>query len=303
MSFQYEGQKCPVCHAYLFEEDDIVCCPDCGAPHHRDCYGTIGHCALEDTHGTEQQYHTHTEEHQPVDSAEQTSNDEIARCQMCGEEYERTARSCPRCGAPNFAQMNGYGVFDFLGGVPAELDLGEGVTADEAKRFVMANTTRYIPKFAEMKNGKKTSWNWLAFLFPCGWFCSRKMYRNGILAGLMQVAFQLLLQPLGNLLNQTASQDGRSAMQLMQQIVSSNFGVAAFAFVGAFLLLIFHLLMGLFGDYIYSKHVIAQVNSIKEESEDADEDYHRLGGVNLFGLLGGILAVNYLPAIIFSLIR
>ena len=35
--------SCAVCNAYLFEEDDVVYCPVCGAPHHRECYNSIGH--------------------------------------------------------------------------------------------------------------------------------------------------------------------------------------------------------------------------------------------------------------------
>ena len=31
MSFNIEGEQCPVCHAYLFEDDDVVFCPECGA--------------------------------------------------------------------------------------------------------------------------------------------------------------------------------------------------------------------------------------------------------------------------------
>ena len=37
---------------------------------------------------------------------------------------------------------------------------------------------------------------------------------------------------------------------------------------------------------------------IRRESEDMDEDYRRLGGVNIFLFLMGALAVQYLPAII-----
>ena len=46
MSISIEGEKCPVCGAYLFDEDDVVFCPECGAPHHRECYNAVGHCAL-----------------------------------------------------------------------------------------------------------------------------------------------------------------------------------------------------------------------------------------------------------------
>ena len=48
MSLNTEGVSCVRCHAYLFPEDDIVYCPVCGAPHHRECYNQLGHCALEE---------------------------------------------------------------------------------------------------------------------------------------------------------------------------------------------------------------------------------------------------------------
>ena len=56
MSQKEINKSCALCHAYLFDEDDVVYCPVCGAPHHRECYNSIGHCALESTHGTENQY-------------------------------------------------------------------------------------------------------------------------------------------------------------------------------------------------------------------------------------------------------
>ena len=55
-NFKYENLCCPVCYAKFFEEDDIVVCPVCGAPHHRDCYKHEGHCHYQADHGTENQW-------------------------------------------------------------------------------------------------------------------------------------------------------------------------------------------------------------------------------------------------------
>ena len=49
----YVGLDCPACHRPFIEEDDIVVCPVCGAPHHRDCWNRLGHCACEESHGTD----------------------------------------------------------------------------------------------------------------------------------------------------------------------------------------------------------------------------------------------------------
>ena len=42
--FDYQGCKCPVCQQPFAESDDIVVCPDCGAPYHRSCYQKNAGC-------------------------------------------------------------------------------------------------------------------------------------------------------------------------------------------------------------------------------------------------------------------
>ena len=44
-------QKCSFCNKILGEQDDIVFCPDCGAPSHRSCWQAEGECAFADRHG------------------------------------------------------------------------------------------------------------------------------------------------------------------------------------------------------------------------------------------------------------
>ena len=44
------GEKCAACHEVFTADDDIVVCPDCGSPHHRDCYMKEKKCANADKH-------------------------------------------------------------------------------------------------------------------------------------------------------------------------------------------------------------------------------------------------------------
>lgn len=308
MSFHLEGQSCPVCHAYLFDDDDVVFCPVCGAPHHRDCYNHVGHCALENLHGTPNQY-SRTEPENKVESRTEYSDeprreavDEVY-CAVCRSKYDRSLKNCPKCGAPNLAGA-GFSMseFDALGGVAADTDLGEGVTAEEARRFVATNTHRYIPKFTILNRQNKTSWNWMAFLFPCAWFLSRKMYKNGIVVGILWIAASLLFFPASLAMSSGPITRTDTYYELFEYLINTMSKAGLPIMIMAVLSLVFHLALqifsGLLGDYLYKNHAISQISQIKRESEDIDEDFRKKGGVNFLAFMLGILAVNYFPMVI-----
>lgn len=304
MSLNISKEKCSVCQADLFEDDDIVYCPECGAPHHRDCYNSVGHCGLEQYHGTEKQYKRPQNEtaQQAVREQPEVKNDIETVCQMCGKGFDRDSAQCPNCGAPNISKLGGRFIeIDLLGGVPADMDLGDGVTANEAKMFVATNTQRYIPKFADFKLGKKASWNWAAFLFPCAWFASRKMYSKAALIGTFQVAFSMLTFPFQRAISFLDFSDAKNYAQSFE-IIMQNFdsiGKTAIiaAFIGSVLGLIIRIVCGIFADYSYKKRVISAVSDIKKSIDDQIVAYRRRGGMSLTAALIGLMAVQYLPAI------
>ncbi len=315
MSYNVEGKKCVACKAHLFSEDAVVVCPVCGAPHHRSCYDKIGHCALEELHGTENQYDIATQkvnenelsvtENEPQEQNKETISDYEVKCHLCGEVYDKENSSCPKCGAPNLENVGGNRVvIDFLGGVSGKTDLGDGVTADEAKRFVFANTHKYIPKFARMKNGQKASFNIFAFFFPTAWALSRKMYSIGALIGAIEVALSTvslsLMSAVEGLLSGARGFNNSEYYSEVMKFAATQNG-KIFMIVG-FASLIFKILMGIFGDLIYRNHVIEGVKNIKKDQDNADENYRKKGGVSLiFGLLGLIITMN-LPDIILGFI-
>lgn len=301
MSLNKANEKCAVCNAYLFDEDDTVYCPECGAPHHRDCYMTIGHCVLAEYHGTDEQYKR--PEPQNEEKKEEPLQSNIVICGMCGEKYNREENVCPNCNAPNITKVGGRFVqFDFLGGVSPDMDLGNGVTANEAKKFVVSNTHRYIPKFAKFKSGKKVSWNWLAFLTPCGWLMSRKMYLLGSITGALQIAFSMFAVPFTAAVNQLDFSEMRTYMDYASIVLEniSMIGQLAIytAFIGSILDFVLRIIMAVFGDRIYRNRVISKIGEIKIKSDDKTEMYRKKGGVSFIAGVLGYFAVNRLPTII-----
>ncbi len=297
MSEEMKKKSCSGCKAYLFEEDDVVCCPICGAPHHRECWNALGDCALNEYHGTENQYKNVVgEEPQPTSDFE----DEYTTCAFCKERYPKDEKICPKCSMPSQTKAGVKFIsFDFLGGVPADLDLGKGVTADEAKRFVFTNTQRYIPRFAKFASGFKSSWNWLAFLFPGVWMLSRKMYKSGIIVTAASVICTLLTIPMAMELESMSPQNTTDFLRFMYETLPNMDTVALMlSYIGATAYTALRILIGIFGDNLYYRHTINTVSRIKQSSDDASVEYEKHGGVNLMAALIGYLAVSYLPQLL-----
>lgn len=278
--------SCALCNAYLFEEDDVVYCPVCGAPHHRECYNSIGHCALESTHGTENQYDLLKKKNE-VDKkpAPVINNTPINDTYTPGDEI-----------------FEGLPKMDFLGGVPADFEIEKGITAKEVRNFVISNTHRYIPKFTQLSKKNKSSWNFIAFFFPCEWLLSRKMYKKGIIIGIFVILSTLASIPLNNTLLNLGFFDiksGEAMVQfLMENLTNIHWASMVMAFLGSTLSLVLRSVVAMLGDFWYRGHVIDKIKEIKETSDDIAEDYRRKGGVSLFMFLLGLLATQYLPSII-----
>ena len=78
--FFYEGYICPVCKEPLRDGEDIVSCPQCGAPHHRACWQQTGHCFFDADHGTEHQWSREAAERVQESAPVPPEN----RCAQCG---------------------------------------------------------------------------------------------------------------------------------------------------------------------------------------------------------------------------
>lgn len=326
MGYKIEGQSCPVCKAYLFPEDDIVFCPVCGAPHHRDCYAAIGKCGLAELHGTDEQYRPIRDD----ESEENTQKSEAQNlCPRCGKEKIEGALFCPHCGqdfadssAPqsNFVQFGSphiqagvYNMFsDPYGGVPHDGSVTiDDASVEDVRKFVFSNTQRYIPLFARQDKKHKSSWNWAAALFPHGWLFFRKHYTAGVIAlGLMLLSMVLGI-PLADDVNSLISSGGQVVATQQEQfnlILSLLPQVPAFSMImaalGTVIGLATNIYFGLFGDWHYRQHVVATIKSINSDSEvtDRDMEFLKKGATSLWGFLIAYMIVEFLPQIIATFI-
>lgn len=305
MSYSVKGTSCARCKAYLFDEDEIVVCPVCGAPHHRDCYDAIGHCALEDLHGTENQYNPNTARQQENEnqSYQTPPRTDFNRETFAGG-YNGNQSANQFGGAP--FGPNPFMNFDVLGGVPKDYQIAENVTAEDAKKFVLTNTHRYIPKFASLSGKKRASWNWLAFLFPTPWLFSRKMYSLGFFTGFLKILSTLLSFPLIDKLSELGVMNSANYPQMVQElykvIPSLPSSLILITLISSIINLSIMIIFGILGDYLYKNHTVSSVQKIKANSTDQNTDYRKKGGVNIFGFYLAYLALQIIPNIIITFI-
>lgn len=96
---RYSGNLCDGCHQPLNDDDDIVVCPLCATPQHRDCYEKNNCCVNSHLHGTDFTWQGSTNLNPvfPDEPQEKQSADELT-CPRCGMKSPPGTERCPGCG-------------------------------------------------------------------------------------------------------------------------------------------------------------------------------------------------------------
>lgn len=197
----YTGCKCPVCQQPFSDGDDVVVCPECGAPYHRACYQKNAGCLFADRHAPGFEWKPAPGE-MPNRETVSASQDEIA-CPACGAMNPAGGLFCESCGAPlraggpryapgsgpaasgpasygPAAGPQGYSYTDAQQAAPGMLhpdeDLG-GVKARDWAAFLGPNAGYYLMNFKRMAvTGQKLAISFSAFFFGPFYFFYRKMW-------------------------------------------------------------------------------------------------------------------------------
>ncbi len=325
----YIGYKCPVCDKYFHANDDIVVCPECGTPHHRECYNETGRCANFDKHKDGFDYQESLE-------GSTDNDDSIITCKNCGAKNSDSAFFCTHCHTPLHEQQpqqvqknqnNPYGTspfgnsqqgqtpnvifFDPLAGVSPNTDLGDGVTAGETAKFVKQNTPYFITVFNNINKFSKSRFNFCAMLFGGGYLLFRKMYKIGSIVTAIQTAMIILYFYLDYYIATSSaykkifealSQNDYNAYALYLSELSGNelLMILLFAML-AFTILIMGIVIGCCANRMYYKHCKKQIIKIKHDVENpqkTSETLSKKGGVNLplgISLWITYIIISYMP--------
>lgn len=233
------GEKCVFCGKTFNENDDIVVCPECGSPHHRDCYMKEKHCANYQIHGTNEKW-------------KKSEPEEKTEFQKSAFEESQS----------NFNYYNEQTYQEKVNNIGLNLneDIG-GATLQEITMFVKINTLYYIPIFKKMKElGSKISFNFSCFIFPSYYFANRKMWLWAIISTIISVIFNIPASIM-IMAEQGIFTDG--IMNVIYQNHNLIEQLESLCTLGSW---ISRILMCIFANWIYFKFTIKKINTIKKST-------------------------------------
>lgn len=286
----YIGTRCMVCSEKFTSEDDVVICPECGTPYHRDCYGKEGSCVNTVLHENGGAWKPSYD----VGSGEEENSDTV--CRFCGYTNPPLTLFCQRCGMPSQSINNSNGPEQYYQGVNINDDPDaynrnanggsafnpffvnfsdplcgfspdedfEGVKMSELGDFVGTNTHYYLPLFKQFKElGRKFSLNFSAMLFPELYFSYRKMPFMALAA--------LILRTLSRIPQFIYIFAGTPGYGMLSEF-AAQFSVSSAAFQGVLLIgyAIYYVLMftfGFFGNKLYYDNTIKKIRRLKKYNE------------------------------------
>ena len=260
--------------------DDIVVCPDCGAPYHRDCYEKLGRCIHSAAHAAGYEWKFPYQE------------SELCTCPACGERTLRSEEHCRCCGAvlpPEGAEEPadrsedpGEGSFDYSSfyrqfqetGTPSadpmkqayEAAFGkeeamDGIPCADWASYIGPASPAYMNTYCRMQLAhSKVSMSFSALLFGPFYFFYRKAWKPafGFLAAELLLAVPTLLQLMQITGSTMAPALSDSTMVLLARICSAL----------SFLLMV---VRGMYGKWLYRKSAADHIRRIQSEFPDAQQ--------------------------------
>lgn len=300
---RYENQVCPGCGQTFNENDDIVVCPDCGTPQHRECWQKQSRCVNSQLHSKgfswvpPERQGSGAPEQQEYPPQEQQGS--VAVCPSCGAANSLQALHCEHCGNPLTRQEGTPPPFEAQ--LPPEFsdyenDIGDLKVADAAF-YVRTSLRKYLPLFARFAKGeKKFSWNWAALFLSPYWFFYRRLNKLGVifvailatLALAMSIPFADYVRVYENVYDEIFSEETSEERmdEINGELIEAMEPISPF--IAGYVLI--HVVCALIADKAYYKKMRSDFGLIKQSGAKGDEAkmfIARRGGVSLLGFMAG----------------
>ncbi len=213
---RYLSVNCDACGKAFDEDSEVVVCPVCGTPEHKECWCETNECINSARHaeGYAWKMPEKTKPHatmfgtpvsEPSGKSEAVPEGFIV-CNTCGNTVSAYEPDCPNCGTRLYKDNRQFSAAEkFPAGAYTRDNAGnsnpydyadefyrdyhkydhmtiDGIPAMDYASYIQQNAGKILDKFNDMDvREKSTSWNWAAFFFSFYYLFYRKMYKLGAL--------------------------------------------------------------------------------------------------------------------------
>lgn len=291
----YKKYKCPVCNKQFKDGDDIVVCPECGTPHHRECYKLTEHCVNQGLHKSGYSFIDSEKEKLKVEEQKETAKsfeDEYSGDYYYSPDDDFVAQAKKEVQEKKQASTDSDNTDGGFFSIPTiQVDESfykmrgtiDGLSVSDIAATVRTNVSRFIQIFKKQsKTKKKAGWNWAAFFFGSFYLLFRKMYKQGVAFFCLAMtsiiageAFILKFAPkyvsaVQNFVTQYASNPSGISTADAQKLLTTSDAINAQKIVYIILavMLLLRIIEAIFADYFY-KGTVASI--IKKVTQQLDE--------------------------------
>ncbi len=322
-----QADTCQICKKNFTKQDQVVVCPHCGAPYHKECYDKEGHCAYEAKHATGFEYQSgaqkdaeRKEQQQTaasgVNGVSQTEKGENTTqsnggtlCQSCNTINARSNIFCENCGRPlhQNATMPNQSAASPFGGMPPFMQGGfsaqmpgmdlqgefDGLSKQHWKSYIGQSVPAYFIRMSQQDMKKtKLSFSLSAFFFSYIYFAYRKMWMWAAIALLVEL---VLLVPGFLIIYLDAG------VPFMQGISVQWLGQLQNIFY--ILGLVRNVAFGAFALYLFRKDAVKKIKKVQQNAPPNEAIQLLLakkGGVSILGVLV-VIAILFLYSTLWML--
>ncbi len=246
---KFLNKLCPVCEKRFEEKDDIVVCPECGTPHHRDCYAKNNACGVVAHHIEGFVWKGYL----PWEEPELKNNEpepEIRSTDVFEKRYDNAVASFDSMELDMDKLMREYTEM-----VDDDRITVDGVSRKELYTFVARSVIHYSSAFEayraepEKKNAKIAVFNFAAGLFKPLHQFYRRMNGMAVLLTLLDVVLALpMLLIYAGVIELTEQNE------MMLTMLTSVCNIVSFAVT---------VLLCIFWNKLYYRHAVKKIKKIR----------------------------------------
>ncbi len=311
----YTGEECFICKRKFTDEDDVVTCPECGTPYHRECYSEKKECVNHALHESGGSWMAESlEKKKAVLSVKKVCPDcsfinpeDAEQCRNCGGDLVNRECRTIDLSDQKVVRIELDADADYFGFNPMEImDESTGITIGEMADYAKNNKLYYLLAFRRLKNAAvKFSVNLLAFLFPEIYCAGRKMFLQGAVIMLLRFIIQIpmFLDSIVHMEDMGFPSGIAMYANLISFAEAHAFSSSVLNITSALDITI-RIVFGLMANEIYFRHTLSKLRKLRKNVPD----YLRYrtvikscGGISIVGIVCTML-VQFLLASILMLV-